>query len=262
MGVDGMTRALLLLAASAGFAWGQGAPTAESIIERAVAVHKAAARVKYTWREEQEQVHSDGKGGWKPAFTKTYDVIMLEGETYKKLVLQDGKPLDGKTQKKVDADLAKTRAARKAQQRSTLLRKRMSVGDTEHLLKLFDNKLAGEELVEGRATWKVESEPKVGFTPEIAAEKSAMSSRRTTWFDKEAGAVVKRVDLTLRPNNSFQPGTEVEMTYAPVRDQWLMVSLVARFDVKFAPMVRIRGKDRHRMLDYKRFEVDSSLKPE
>lgn len=54
--------------------------------------HKAAANVKSTWREEQGQVHSDGRGGWKPGFTKTFDVIMLEGETYKKLVLQDGKP--------------------------------------------------------------------------------------------------------------------------------------------------------------------------
>lgn len=35
---------------------------------------------------------------------------MLEGENYTKLILIDGKPLDAKTQKKVAADLEKTRA--------------------------------------------------------------------------------------------------------------------------------------------------------
>lgn len=89
-------------------------------------------------------------------------------------------------------------------------------------MKLFDNKLVGEEVAAGRATWKVESEPKAGITAVNPAEKSALSSRRTTWFDKGAGVPVKRIDLTIRANNSFQPGTEVEMTYAPVRDQWLI----------------------------------------
>lgn len=54
---------------------------------------------------------------------------MLEGDTYRKLVLLDGKPLDAKTEKKVQADLAKTREERKKQQKkSSLLRKQMSVG--------------------------------------------------------------------------------------------------------------------------------------
>lgn len=257
-----MIRFLSLFLVCAAISFPQEAPTAQRLIERAVEIQKAASNVKFTWREEQEQVHSDGKGGWKPVFKKTFDVIMLEGDTYRKLVLLDGKSLDAKTEKKVQADLAKTREERKKQQKSSLLRKRMSVGDTEQLLKLFDNKLLGEEVVEGRATWKVESEPKVGMTAVTPAEKSAMSSRRTTWFDKEAGVPVKRIDLTIRANNSFQPGTEVEMTFAPVRDQWLITSLVARFDVKFAAVIRVRGEDRHRMLDYKRFEVETTLTPE
>ncbi|NDJ14935.1 MAG: hypothetical protein EBY17_27725 [Acidobacteriia bacterium] len=257
-----MIRLFSLWLVFAAVSFPQQTPTAQRLIERAVEIHKAEANVKFTWREEQEQVHSDGKGGWQPVFKRSFDVIMLQGDTYKKLVLLDGKPLNAKTQKKVDADLAKTREERKKQQKSSVLRKRLSVGDTEQLLKLFDNKLAGEEVVEGRATWKVESEPKVGITAVTPAEKSAMSSRRTTWFDKEAGVPVKRIDLTIRVNDGFQPGTEVAMTYAPLREQWLMTSLIARFDVKFAKVVRVRGEDRHQMLDYKRFEVESSLKPE
>ena len=104
-----MIRLFSLWLVFAAVSFPQETPTAQRLIERAVEIHKAEANVKFTWREEQEQVHSDGKGGWQPVFKRSFDVIMLQGDTYKKLVLLDGKPLNAKTQKKVDADLAKTR---------------------------------------------------------------------------------------------------------------------------------------------------------
>ena len=58
----------------------------EQLIQKAIAAHKAQEERgwKFTWREDQES--RDEKGQPAHPFLKTYDVIMLEGDTYRKLI--------------------------------------------------------------------------------------------------------------------------------------------------------------------------------
>src|SRR5258707_1261174 len=98
------------------------APSAEQLIQAAIAARKAQEDRgwKFTFREDQEQFNPDKSGKLVLEKTRTWDNIMLEGENYRKLLLIDGKPLDPKTQKKVDADLEKARAERRGHKFGTI----------------------------------------------------------------------------------------------------------------------------------------------
>ncbi len=87
----------------------QSAPSPEELIRRANAAGKAQFERgwKYTFREDHTQSQIDKHGQPGAPSTDTYDHIMLEGSEYRKLILRDGKPLDARTQKKVDQDIEK-----------------------------------------------------------------------------------------------------------------------------------------------------------
>ena len=241
---------------------GAGIPTPESLISRAVAAAKAQAdrNWQYTYREDhtQSQVDRNGKAG-RPE-TRTYEHVMLEGSQYRKLLLIDGKPLDPKTQKKVDSDLAKTRAERR---RSLLpsLHRSVSLGSLPLLLRLFDNKIAGTDIVNGRNAWKVESEPKPGVRPANKQEEEMLAARRTSWFDEEDGARIRELVEFHRAANGFQPGTVFDLRFARVGEAWLPSDAIIRVSMKMA-IVRGSVESRQHYYDYKRFQTDSTFTPQ
>lgn len=239
-------------------------PSPAGLIARAIAAQTTQTQRgwKYTCREdhEQQQLDKNGKPDGPPS-TKTYDHIMLEGENYSKLILIDGKPLDAKTQKKVDEGLEKTRAERR---RNGFLsfHRTVSLGGLDLLMRLFDNKVTGEETVLGRKTWRMESEPKPGYKPASKNEEDAMSSRRVSWFDQEDGIRIKETSIFVRATNSFQPGTTFDLEYIKIGEDWLLSDAVMHVELKMMPLVGGRVESHQRYSDYKRFSVDSTLTPQ
>lgn len=185
---------------------------------------------------------------------------MLEGENYSKLVLIDGKPLDAKTQRKVDEDLEKTRAERRTKgylrfHRNVLL------GGPDALGRLFDNKVSGEETVFGRKTWRMESEPRPGYKPANKEDAEVMGARHVSWFDREAGFIIKETTIFVRATNSFQPGSTIDFDYIKVGEEWLLGDWVMHAELKF-PGMHGRVESHQRYSDYKRFSVNSTLTPQ
>jgi hypothetical protein len=235
-------------------------PPAEQLIRAAIAARKAQddRGWKFTFREDQENYQIDKNGKLLPSNTHTFDNIMLEGENYRKLILIDGKPLDSKTQKKVDQDLEKARAERRGHKMGTITRS-VSLADLEHLEKLFDNKVTGSETVLGREAWRVESEPKTGYKPESKQESEALATRRVTWFDKEEGVELKEHIVFLRATNGFQPGSEFDTEYNKFSDAWLVERFTMRIDFKALAVIHAKAETRYRYYDYKRFTVDVKI---
>ena len=69
----------------------------------------------------------------------------MEGETYRKLVARNDRPLDSKEQAKEDTRFKQTAQERRTKRRNGLMHKTFSLGERAELLTLFDNKVAGEE---------------------------------------------------------------------------------------------------------------------
>ncbi len=241
----------------------QIAPPASEIIQKAIAAGKLEHEKnwKYTFREDHEQVQIDKNGKPTPTETKTYEHIMLEGEEYKKLVLINGRPLDAKTQKKVDEDLDKTRTERRKRGPFHVTRT-VELGDLEQLERIFDNTVTGEETVLGRKTWRVESEPKAGYKAADKREQELIAARHTSWFDQADGTRIKWLDLFVRATNGFGAGTIFDWELTRVGDAWLLDNVGIKADMTIVLGIHARLQSRQRMYDYKRFTVDSTLTPQ
>jgi hypothetical protein len=238
----------------------QSPPAAADLIARAVAAQtsQSARGSKYTFREDHNEQPLDKNGRPSgPPSSKTYDHIMLEGENYSKLILIDGKPLDAKTQKKVDEDLEKTRIER----RNGVLTRNVSLGGPEALGRLFDNRVTGEETVLGRKTWRMESEPKSGYKPASKEDAEVIGARHVSWFDEEDGFTVKETIIFVRATNSFQPGSSLDFNFIKVDEDWLLGDSVMRAELKMAG-IHGRVESHQRYSEYKRFSVDSTLTPQ
>lgn len=242
---------LFLLAAS---------PSPESLFESALARHQAQSTKKFTYREELEQWATAKDGTLKLTSTKTFDVIMLEGENYRKLILIDGKPLDAKLQKKVDEEVEKTRTARRRSLRS--ITRTLSSGGLGEIPRLFTLNLLGEESINGRKAWRVEATPNPKYKPKDKEEEKLRNTTRTYWFDQADGIDVKSRIVYTKATNGFQPGTEIEVNLANINGTWLAETLLFRFDMKAMAVLKARGEARHRYLDYKLFEAESKLLPQ
>ena len=247
--------ALIILALAAFDTW----PDPAQLIQKAIAARQAqnAQGSKFTWREEVE-VRDEKSRPMKP-FQRTYDVIMLEGQNYRKLVLIDGQPLDDAMKKKIEQDMEKERELRR---KHAFMNKAVPYGGLAELGRLFDNKVVGEESVGGRKAWKVESEPKKGVKGAGSQEEEILATRRTTWFDEEQGAEIRRRSVYVRGIHSIKAGSFDEMQWGKVGDAWLLATNHVRSEVSPAPGFRSFGDAFYRYSDYKRFSSDATFIPE
>jgi hypothetical protein len=233
-------------------------PDAQQLIDRAMGVRKAqeAKGWKYTYREDEEW--RDATGNPMTPFLRTYDVIMLEGDNYRKLILFDGKPIDAKTAKKVEAELAKTREERKKRKAFHTV---VHLGDLDTLNRLFDSKVTGEETIGGRKAWRVESDPKPGVKATTIADEELLATHRTTWFDEEEGIDLQRHTTYLRGVRNIRPGSEGEVEFGRIGEAWLPVRMVFRGEAKFYGVVSAFADRKTRYYDYKRFSVETTFTP-
>jgi hypothetical protein len=191
---------------------------------------------------------------------------MLEGESYRKLVLIGGKPIDDETQEQVNQDLEKERAKRRQQQKkSPTVTKYFNVSPAgiEQLEQLFDTKVIGEETVLGRKTWRLESVPKRNLRPadkEIDKEEVATAiTRVVTWIDRQDGVEIKQTSTFASAFRDIHVGTELTVEFSKVVEAWLPGTFRARFDYKTGLMQHSFTESDGRRYDYKRFTADSRI---
>jgi hypothetical protein len=252
---------LLVLCALLSPALGRdAAPSADTLLRQAIAAEKSQAEKgwKFTFREDEDKLPLDKNGKPLPASHRTFDNIMLEGDLYRKLILIDGEPPEPKLQQKIDGEVERERAARRAHPSGTG-RHEVRAGDLDHIARLCESKVTGEEMVSGRMAWRVESIPRTGYKTAGKEEEKFLSARRVTWFDRDEGVAIKYLEVFLRPTAGFQPGSEVEREFGKHGDAWLLDRLILRYDVKLYAVARGRGETRCRFYDYKKFEVDSKI---
>jgi len=237
-------------------------PAAEKLIRSAAAAYteQVARGWKYTYREDEEEFLVDKKRQRAPSPRKTYEIIMLEGEPYRKLLLVNGQPLDEPAQKKVDEDLEKARKER-VQKSPRIVTKsfQCDLAGIEQVERIFDSRVTGEETVLGRKSWRVESVPKRGFHPATREERQTASTHRVTWIDEQDGVELKNLSTFFRAADNFQAGTQLEQEFGKVGADWLPATTVLRFDVTIGVMQHAYGETHIRDYDYKRFTVESRI---
>src|ERR1035441_8820252 len=93
------------------------AQDAREIVRRSIEAESAGVEVarNYTYLEREETRELDGSGKLKNLVVHTYDVTLLEGSPYRRLVALNDQPLTAKEQKKEEEKLRQSNAARSAE---------------------------------------------------------------------------------------------------------------------------------------------------
>lgn len=142
---------------------------------------------QYAYTQELTNYGYDNAGKAVQNGAAVWEVIFVEGLEYKKLVSQDGKPLDAKAQAKEDKKMQQTAEERRKQRRAGAFHPTVSLGSTGDLLTLFDDRLLGEEEIRGRKAWGLNVSRGPGMFRRISAKRrflagagnSGLTRRRT-----------------------------------------------------------------------------------
>jgi hypothetical protein len=252
------------------------AEDAREIVRRSVNVgdeNLKAAR-NYTYRERSEGRSLDGSGHATKTEVETYDVTVLEGSPYRRLISRDDKPLSPKDERKEDEKLRKITADRhketSAQREKRLAdydRKREQERATiREVAEAFDFSLAGEDHREGRDQYVIEAVPHPGYKPRTRNAGFFPKVKGKIWID-EQDYHWARVEAEVIDTISFgaflvrlAKGAHLEADQTRVNDEvWLPKRMQAEASARVALLKKFHGRLEITYSDYKKFQADSHI---
>jgi hypothetical protein len=199
MGIPPQRRALLLILASAIALLGQ--EDAREIIRRAAAADERNWKVarNYEFSERVDARRLEPNGRLKSKDVKIYDVMLLEGSPYRRLVARDDRPLPPGEEKKEQAKLARSITERRKESASQRAR-RLAEYDSRpewqreawrELPEALDFRLANEEVRDSHSLYVIEAKPRPGYQPRSLTGKVFAHLQGKLWVDKQDYHLVK-----------------------------------------------------------------------
>ena len=268
-------RVLLFLVAACSLA---GAADPREIVRRAVErmdENLAVAR-NYTFLERSETRELDSDGHVKTRKILLYDVTLLEGSPYRRLVGKDDHPLSPEEErgeeKKLQISIAERRketpeqhARRIAEWEKKRQREREPL---DEIPDGFDFRLAGEERMEGRDVWVIEATARPGYHARSNLAKLFPKFRGKLWIDKADQQWVK-TEAEAIDSISFglfvarlSKGARLEFQMTRVNGEvWLPKRFEARASARLVLVKNFRVEAETSFSNYRKFQADSHLVP-
>jgi hypothetical protein len=231
--------ALIVIAPGMLFAKGQNEPelSAAEIIRRSVVVNDAdwRAQPEFSYREQDVKTKLDASGRSELDSSKTYEVMMIEGSPYNRLIAINNEPLtpalEAREKQKLQQEILK-RQSESPSGRNARMAKYKSDRAEEHLLmqqmaKAFIFRLVRSEMVQGVDCYVLDANPDPDYRPPVDKARVLTGMQGRMWIDKEHFHWVKVQADVIRPVEfgyfvaKVKPGTRFELTQEPVGDHWL-----------------------------------------
>jgi len=252
------------------------AEDAREIVRRAVerdSANTALAR-NYTFLQRQDLRELDNAGRLKSQRLETWDITLLDGSPYRRLVARDDRPISADEQRREEERLRRSiedrqketpaeRGRRLAEWNRRQERQRAPV---KELVDAFDFQLAGNEVLEGRPVFVIEALPKPGYKPKSTLSAFFPKVKLRLWIDQRdyQGA---RIDMEVMDAISLggfllrvAKGSRLVIEQTRMNDDvWLpkQVSLHAS-----ARVLLVKGLNREMdftFSNYKKFQADSRV---
>jgi hypothetical protein len=249
------------------------------IIRRATELDRrdtALAR-SYTFLQRQERRDLDSSGRPTKTESETYDVTLLEGSPYRRLVARNDQPLSPKDRRKEEEKLQKSiedrrkeSPAQHAQRVADWERKQEKQREPlKELPQAFTFKLAGEEALNGGVAFVIEGTPKPGYRPKSQATSFFPKVKLRLCVDKQDYQWIK-VDIESLDTISFggflfrlAKGSHVTIENARVNNEiWMPKQAAIKGSVRIALVKVMRGEMIFTFSDYKKFQTDSRVLPQ
>jgi hypothetical protein len=270
---DGSMRwTVALLLGSAAFAQDVLAQDAREIIQRSVQRDMLNfERLKnYTYVEHDEERSFDKHAKLVKTERQTYEVMIIGGHDYEKLIERDDKPLTpreaGKEQAKMDKEIEQ-RNRESAEDKAKIEKQRKEQRKfLDEVPEEFNFQLLGVENVSGKPAWVITADPKPGYQPKDRNAKLIAKMRGKVWIDQGEYQWVK-IEAQATGTLSFglgmlkiNPGATVHFEQARVNDEvWLPASASIRVDGHAALFVGIHSEIDMHFRDYRKFQAESQL---
>jgi hypothetical protein len=202
-------------------------PDVQTIIQKSVAAtdedFKCAPQFNYKERDRT----GDG--------TKTYQVTMIDGTPYQRLIAINGKPLSPQQEqqeKHKQEQAEKERRAESNQQRQQRIAKFEKERHRDHammeqLTRAFTFKLIGQHQVKGFKVYVLRATPRPGYKPPNMETQVLLGMQGELWIDTQTYQWVKVTARVIHPVSiegflaQVEPGTQFELERSPVdHDTW------------------------------------------
>ena len=167
---------------------------------------------------------------------KTYQVSMINGSPYNKLIALNGEPLSAeqaaeqnrKEQQEVERRRKESPEAREKRIAKYKKERRQDHELMTEMTKAFNFTLAGEEVVDGHRCFVLNATPRPGYEPPNRDTQVLLGMRGKMWIDAKQYQWVKVHAEVFRPVNfgfffaSVKPGTQFSLEQEPISGNlWL-----------------------------------------
>lgn len=167
----------------------------KEIVRRSVEIdHKTIELARnYTCVQREVFKHLGSHGEVKSTEIKTWDITVLYGEPYSRLIQKDDKPLSEKDEKKEEEKLEKFLAKRKAESagdRQKRQAKEKKEREEERaflrdVVNAYDFRIVGDETIDGRDAWVIEGTPRKDFHPTQPHADILSKIKGKIWIDQQ-----------------------------------------------------------------------------
>ena len=246
------------------------------IVRRSVEIDRKNVELSrnYTYLQRQEVRELDGSGKVKSTQVQTWDVTLLEGSPYRRLVARNDQPLSPQEQKKEEDKLRKSIEERRKEteeQRAHRIadadrRRERQHDPMKELPDAFDFRLIGEEARASGAVYVIDATPKPGYKPKLPSAAYFPKVKARLWIDKNDYHWA-RVEAETLDTISFggfllrlAKGGHLEIEQTRVNQEvWLPKSVTLRASARVALIKGIHAELIITFSDYKKFQVDSRV---
>ncbi|MGA3016211.1 MAG: hypothetical protein ABSF62_03760 [Bryobacteraceae bacterium] len=249
---------------------------AREIVRRSIEAESAGVEVarNYTYLEREETRELDGSGKLKNREVHTYDVTLLEGSPYRRLVGQNDQPLTAKEQKKEEEKL---RQSNQARSQETEAQKRQRIEDwrrkqekqrepMREIPDAFDLRLLPDETLNGRAMWVIDATPKAGYKPKVKSAFFFPKVKMRFWIDRQDYHAIKAEIETLDTISwggilaRLAKGDRLTLEETRVNDEvWLPKGIRITGSARVLLVKGFRGEIEISYSNYKRFSTESRV---
>jgi len=269
----GDMRAVWLLAATCSLA---AAEDPRELVRHAVQLmdqNLAIAR-NYTFLERTEIRELDSNSRVTSRKVMLYDVTLLEGSPYLRLVGKDDHPLspaeERMEQKKLQDNIAERQKESPEQHARRIAdwekKQQRARGPLTEIPEGFDFRMAGEEQVNGRAAWVIEGTPRPGYHARSTLAKFFPKLSGKLWIDKAdhqwvrfEGEVTGTISVGLFLARLNQ-GARLSIEMTRINDEvWLPKRILANGTGRLALVKQLRVEDDTSYSNYRKFQAESRI---
>jgi hypothetical protein len=253
------------------------AQDAAEIARRAIAADQKNDVIArgYTFLQREQLRLLNTSGREQKRIVKTYDITMLEGSGYKRLVSRDDKPLSPADQKKEDEALRRSNEQRRKETEAERNRRiaewerkrRQERAELGELPDAFNLRIEREDQFAGRAVWVVAGTPKPGYQPKTETARKFFSKMNCRfWIDKQDYSWLRAELITLDTISRggvlvrIGKGGRIVVEQTRLNDEvWLPKLVEVAADARVLLVKGLKIDFQVDFSDFKKFQTDSRI---